>query len=107
MPVSTCFALTLGPLAKQDSELDLAAQLESEWQRRYKPLDKAALKKDELYAEYLERVWQQQHPNEPMPMDDDAGGDDDDIVVASQRISTICPITTTTLVEPVVKCAHA
>jgi SUMO ligase MMS21 Smc5/6 complex component len=88
-------------------------QNELELASRTKPV--ISWRRDQDYAEFRERVWAVNHPEEPLPrgssqQSDDDGDDagDDDLVMSTAKQTLTCPLSQTTLVEPVTNpsCGH-
>ncbi len=92
-------------------------QNELELASRTKPV--ISWRRDQDYAEFRERVWAVNHPEEPLPplplgssqQSDEAGNgddDDDDLVMSTAKQTLTCPLSQTTLVEPVTNpsCGH-
>ncbi|ORX90999.1 hypothetical protein K493DRAFT_184002, partial [Basidiobolus meristosporus CBS 931.73] len=65
---------------------------------------------NENYLDFKAKVWEVNHPNDPMPPLVDDGEQDEDIMVMSTSTVTLkCPITTTYLEDPVTSqvCKHS
>ncbi|KAK9712161.1 hypothetical protein K7432_007341 [Basidiobolus ranarum] len=66
--------------------------------------------RNENYLEFKSKVWEVNHPNDPMPPLVDDGEQDEDLMVMSTSTVTLkCPITTTYLEDPVTSqvCKHS